>query len=381
MSGPPTDPELRATLARRAEPDGFLPFDRFMETALYAPGVGYYDRARSPFGPEGDFYTAARVHPAYAATVARRLIDVRRRLGGNSPFAFVDLGAGDGSLAAGVVRALGERQEANGIGVLLCDRAAAQRFASAEAVRAVAEPLGVGVQVASSIAEVGPVAGFVLAHELLDAQPARRLRWSGTDWRELGLRLEGDRWVGATRELLAPVALPPLPDLGPEDSGVVIEVSAAGEALLREVADHLVAGLLVVVDFGAEEGELIRGPRAGTTAAVRGHRTLASVEESPGQADLSTFVNFTRVRHAAAAAGLAAVAYRSQAEALGAWGLQEEADRALSRAHGAEEEVRVRLAIKNLLFGFGTFRVLELAPPNSARPLAEVSGSGTAERS
>jgi len=365
---PPPGPEILEALARRAEPDGFVPFDRYMDVALYGPGVGYYARPRSPFGPRGDFYTAPSVHPVFARTLARRVQEVERAVGGPGPFSVVDLGCGDGTLLCGLARALEPERKGEGPRYVAVDRAEARRSAALAEVRRCGAGIGDRARAVATLAEIGPVEGVVLAHELLDALPARRWRWDGLAWHELGVRIDH----GALREVEASAgrghATPSagLPTLTPEQAGTVAETSAAAEALVREVADHLVSGLLVVVDFGAEEGELLAGHPRGTLAAVRSHRTVASLLEAAGETDLSSFVNFSRVRAAAGRAGLVEVAYRSQAEALGAWGFGDELDRALRACASAEEEVRTRLAAKNLLFGFGAFRVLELAAPGRA---------------
>jgi len=234
-------------------------------------------------------------------------------------------------------------------------------------VEATARATGPRPLAAASLSDLGPVRGVVLAHELLDAQPARRLRWDGTAWVELGFRL-GERGLApAEAPQIAPVPPPPLPVLGPDEAGRILEVAPAAEGLIREVADHLEQGWLVIVDFGAEESELLARHPHGTLAGVRGHRSLPEPTAAPGEADLSTFVNFSRIRRAASAAGLTEVAFCSQAEALGAWGFSGELDRALGESRSPEEEVRVRLAAKNLLFGFTRFRVLELAAGVPAR--------------
>ncbi|MGI0054668.1 MAG: class I SAM-dependent methyltransferase, partial [Thermoplasmata archaeon] len=94
------DERLRA----RADPSGFVPFDRFMEEALYAPGAGFYARARSPLGPRGDFYTAAHVHPMYARTLAHRVRQAIDQLPIGRPVVIAEVGPGDGRLAAGMLR-------------------------------------------------------------------------------------------------------------------------------------------------------------------------------------------------------------------------------------------------------------------------------------
>jgi SAM-dependent MidA family methyltransferase len=85
--------------------------------------------------------------------------------------------------------------------------------------------------------------------------------------------------------------------------------------------------------------------------------------------DLSTFVNFSRIREAGRSSGLVELSFRSQAEALGAWGLPGLLEAALRESGNAEAKVRTQLAAKNLLFGFERFRALELAPPASAGSL------------
>jgi SAM-dependent MidA family methyltransferase len=354
------EPERVARVVERlrslADPSGFVPFDRFMDTALYAEGIGYYSAARSPLGLRGDFYTAAHVTPLFAATIAQRIRVARRELGADSPFRVVELGPGDGTLAAGVLRAL--TNESRGVEYTLVDRSAARAREAVDRTRAVAG--SIPVKVAGSLADDGPFAGVVLANEFLDAQPARRLRWDGTRWHELGVRVEPDRVVAAESDDVPPVPGAPLPV--PTEPEVTVEISPGSEAIVREIADHLTAGAAILIDYGLEETELLGGHPRGTLAAVRNHRSVPDPLEGPGTSDLSVFVNFSRVRAAARAAGLSELAYRSQAEALGAWGFPALLEAAVRTAGSSPEEVRVRLAAKNLLFGFDRFRVLELAP-------------------
>src|SRR3989344_9058812 len=45
---------------------GAIAFDRFMELALYAPGLGYYAAGKHKFGERGDFITAPELGPLFA---------------------------------------------------------------------------------------------------------------------------------------------------------------------------------------------------------------------------------------------------------------------------------------------------------------------------
>jgi SAM-dependent MidA family methyltransferase len=362
---PERNGDLRALLRSEADPDGFLPFDRYMEVALYAPGRGYYSRARSPLGPRGDFYTASSAHPLLVATWGEKVAALRAEFPRDRPFLVVEIGPGDGRLTEGVLAALGRSASGvGGVSAVLVERSAPLLAASLERVERTARPLGVPVHTRESVGSIGPFVGVVLAHELLDAQPVRRLRHQGDGWIELGVRFDGDRLLPSERPLRRPVEGPPLPSATPE--GNVVEFAPRAEALVREVADHLVAGRFLVADYGMEEGELLAGHPDGTLAAVRGHRSGWDPLEAPGVTDLSAFVNFTRLREVAARAGLRVLSDLRQADALGAWGFPRLLDQAIRSAGSEEAEVRVRLAAKNLLFGFDRFRILELAPAGPA---------------
>jgi SAM-dependent MidA family methyltransferase len=372
--GPPGERLSRLLrLAREgADANGFLPFDRWMDLVLYTEGLGFYARPRSPLGPGGDFYTAPHLHPLFAAAFAERVREVRDQLGHDRPFTLVEVGPGDGTLLAGMVAHLGPVLEpGHDVRVALVERSSRLRTAALARARHAAQPFGIHVSPVDSVSSLGPFEGVVVANELLDAQPVRRLRWSGTEWRELGVRLTASGIHADEGPLADPVPPPPLPPSPPK--GVVFEVSPTAEGLVREVADHLVAGVWLLDDYGMDEEELLSAHPEGTLATVRGHRSDSDPVAAPGESDLSTFVNWTRLRAVVRASGLEVLADRSQSEALGAWGFPRLFENAVAQAGSTEAEVRLRLSVKNLLFGFERFRVLELAPARVAERFRPVT--------
>lgn len=361
MAGRPVD-EARAQqvverLRSAAGPNGFLEFDRFQEISLYAAGVGYYEAHERTLGRSGDFYTAAHASPLFGATIARRVRDEIERLGRPARFRIAELGPGDGTLARDLLAALrlGEKSGTE-VEYLLVERSGALRARAVEALAS--SPFAGRVRASDSLGADGPFDGIVLANELLDAQPARRLRRTSSGWLEVGAQWDGRRFVEDERPPSRP-----LPEGLPDDvaPATLVEVSPAAEALVREVADALAAGSALLLDYGGTEEELVRGHAGGTLQAIRGHRVLDDPYDAPGFADLSTFVNFDRIRAAARRTGLGEVAYERQTEALARWGFEAALRDAVAAAANAEEEVRLRLGAKNLLFGFESFHVLELA--------------------
>ena len=355
--------KLRGLLLRSAEPDGFVPFDRFMEVALYGEGVGFYSRSDSPFGRAGDYYTAAHASPLFGRTIAERVRSALGNLPPGTPARVVEVGPGDGTLGEGVVRGLAAGpQIPEGVEYVLVERSPSLSRRGFERVSAAGEAVGMPVRPSEGIGADGPFRGVVLANELLDAQPVRRLRWNGREWQETGVRLADHELLSASKPCHQPVPPPELPTGLAE--GTVLEVSPMAEALVREVADHLVSGLCLFLDFGMDESELVSGHPSGTLAGVRKHRSVDDPLDDPGSSDLSAFVNFSRIRSVARSAGLHEIAFRRQGEALHAWGLPKFLEEAVRAAPSSEAKVRTHLAAKNLLFGFDRFYALELAPPS-----------------
>ncbi|HSW52561.1 MAG TPA: SAM-dependent methyltransferase, partial [Sulfuricaulis sp.] len=78
---------------------GWIPFSRYMETALYAPGLGYYAAGAMKFGAAGDFVTAPEMTPLFGRTLAQAIAPALQETGGE----VLELGAGSGQLAVDIL--------------------------------------------------------------------------------------------------------------------------------------------------------------------------------------------------------------------------------------------------------------------------------------
>ena len=83
---------IRAEIAAAG---GWIGFDRYMELALYAPGLGYYAAGARKFGETGDFVTAPEISPLFAQALAAQLAQIFEHV----PPRIVEFGAGTGALA------------------------------------------------------------------------------------------------------------------------------------------------------------------------------------------------------------------------------------------------------------------------------------------
>ncbi|HYB77708.1 MAG TPA: SAM-dependent methyltransferase, partial [Thermoplasmata archaeon] len=148
---------LRALLRGSADGDGFVPFDRFMEVALYGEGVGFYVREGSPFGRGGDYYTAAHASPLFGRTIAERIRSVAHALPEAVPFRVVEVGPGDGALAETVLKGLAEDPDLRErVEYVLVERSPPLASRAFERVAPAGNSAGVAVRVAGGVGADGP---------------------------------------------------------------------------------------------------------------------------------------------------------------------------------------------------------------------------------
>ncbi len=313
-----------AHLAERiAAAGGALPFDRYLEEVLYAPGLGYYSAGSRKLGAAGDFVTAPELSPLFARCLARPCAEVLARLGGGD---LLELGPGSGVLAAGLLEALAGL-DALPRRYLLLERSAELRERQ-QALLGERLPgaLAARVEWLEALPEPG-FRGVMLANEVLDAIPAQRFRkGAGGTVQEAAVGLEDGRlvwrWVAAPAPLRAEVAAIEA-DLGRAlEPGYCSELAPARSAWVRALGERLERGLLLLVDYGYPRAEYYHPERRdGTLMCHYRHRAHPDPLRFPGLQDISVHVDFTAVALAGREAGLDLAGYTTQAELLLACGL------------------------------------------------------------
>ena len=289
----------RETILDAIGDHGPISFAEYMELALYAEG-GYYEDP--PVGTEGDFVTSPHVHPVFGELLGHAIAELRTALGDPVPFRVAEVGAGDGTLAAQLIGALG----ADGLDYVAIERSPGARHAlSAIEDVTVRETLGT--------AALGGRPHLILAHELLDNLPFRRVRGTPDGPREVQIGLVGDRLVEVLAdpgEDLASVAA----SLGPDEETVVPDGALA---FVDEVAASLTRGYALLIDYGDI------GSPGGITHGYRGHRVVDDPLDMPGEADITAGVDIGTVAARAEVGGLTAFPIVTQHRALMALGFED----------------------------------------------------------
>ena len=306
--------EISAELKRviRAElraSGGWLDFARYMELALYAPGLGYYSAGSTKLGPSGDFVTAPELGDLLGRALARTL---RAELAELSSPLILELGAGSGALAAQILDAFFGRD----VSYLILEPSADLR----ERQRRALARFGARVAWLERLPEQ-PIAGAVIANEVLDALPVscfvkREARvvprgvvanGDGFAWAEGAERRDlADAVASLERALVAPLA-----------EGFKSEIALALPAWLASVAAALDRGCMLFVDYGLPRREYYHPQRSsGTLICHYRHRAHADPFLWPGLQDLSAWVDFSACADAARAAGLDVAGFTTQAQFL-----------------------------------------------------------------
>jgi len=160
------------------ENGGWLSFDRFMDLALYAPGLGYYSAGSTKLGPAGDFATAPEISSLFSQCVAQQCSEILSALPAGSNPEILEIGAGTGRMGADLLLELERLQtlpSQYGILEVSADLRARQQ------ARVAALPLHLRERVVwLDTLPIEPIAGVIVANEVLDALPCKRFLVNGS---------------------------------------------------------------------------------------------------------------------------------------------------------------------------------------------------------
>ncbi|HUG48779.1 MAG TPA: SAM-dependent methyltransferase [Candidatus Limnocylindria bacterium] len=363
----PGEPRLLELLRAEIEERGLLTFARFMQRALYEPGLGYYAASAQRPTRTGDFLTAPELHPVFGHSLARQLHEVWQRLEEPETLVLREYGAGRGALALSLLEGLRR------IDSPLLQRLRYQPLDLPAQLDALHDGLrAAGLEHVLSPA-ADPLVGCVLANEYLDALPVHRLVMREGRLRELYVGWESGRLMEVVGELSSPALSQWFEAADVElEEGQRAEVSLAMLDWLREVGTELERGYVLVLDYAAEPNELY-GPRRreGTLRAFRGQHVWGSVLEGVGRQDITAHLDLAALRRGAQRAGMQVLGQQSQAHFLLGCGLEEAmAEERARLGESWEEWLSLRGSVARLLDprALGGYAVVVLGRGVEGRP-------------
>jgi len=313
--------------------EGPLTLERYMAIALGHPRWGYYATG-SPVGARGDFVTAPEITQVFGELIGAWCVDLWQRMGMPEPIILCELGPGNGTLmadllrAARVVPAFGRAARLH-----LVETSAALRAIQARVLHGAAPHWHL------SLESVPPGPLLLVANEFLDALPIRQFERRADGWHERRVGLDAAGTLVYTCD-----PAPTRDELPDWPVGSVIERRPAARILARDLGRRLAAqgGAALFVDYGYFP------PAPGDTLqAVARHRRHDPLCD-PGGADLTAHVDFADFAQAAAAAGARVWGPLSQARFLEALGIESRMNR-LTAGQTAPQRSAIESGCRRLL--------------------------------
>lgn len=329
---------------------GHIPFSRFMERCLYAPGLGYYSAGSTKFGPAGDFITAPELGPLFATCVASAVAPVLQQLGPQADF--VEIGGGSGAFAETMLKRLLDLDALPARYAILEPSADLRERQRERLAQRLVPPVFELVEWLD-----GPPNeawdGVLFANEVIDALPTPRFTLRDGEVFEEHVALDGDgHFIRHDRPadalLVAGVRhVERYLDASFAD-GYRSELLPQLPYWIQAVMGGLRSGAMLFVDYGYPRREFYLPQRDdGTLRAFYRQQLHNNVYWLPGLQDLTASVDFTALAEAGTNAGFDLAGYSDQASFLLGNGLPERMQEVEERADEAAK-LRFRNEAKKL---------------------------------
>ena len=296
---------------------GSISFKRYMEMALYQPGLGYYVAGTHKLGAQGDFITAPEISPLYSQCIANQCAEILSKVGGG----VLELGAGSGIMAADILLEL-EKQNQLPEHYYILDLSPDLIQRQQQTLQMHAPHLLERVEWLSSLPT--EFNGVIIANEVLDAMPVSVFTQHEDNIYEHYVINENNKLLEQLKPANKKLKQQVLSLKIPEDATpYTSELNPNIEAWLKILSDSLKAGVILLVDYGYPRSEYYLPERnKGTLICHYQHLVNESPLYYPGLQDITASVDFTAVAEAADTAELSVAGFTSQAGFLANAGLE-----------------------------------------------------------
>ncbi|MGB9150305.1 MAG: class I SAM-dependent methyltransferase [Burkholderiales bacterium] len=318
VSFPPPSAEALAhsaklsALIRRdiVDRDGWIPFERYMQLALYAPGLGYYSAGAKKIGKDGDFVTAPEISALYGQSIARSAAEVIANTDGD----ILEFGAGSGRLAFDLLDELQRlRRLPRHYYILEVSADLRERQQSLLA----SLPTDVFSRIKWIDELFDAFSGLVIGNEVLDAMPTHLLVRTDNRICERGVAIELEHFVFHDRAVDRQSALFAAADKFDFPENYVSEINLAAQGFIASLGAMLQRGVLLMIDYGFSAAEYYHPQRSmGTLMCHYRHHAHNDPFYLPGLQDITSHVDFSAIAKAGQAAGLELIGFTSQAQFL-----------------------------------------------------------------
>jgi SAM-dependent MidA family methyltransferase len=285
-----------------ASQGGWLPFSRYMEIALYEPGMGYYSAGAHKLGAGGDFTTAPELSPLFGAAICSTLLPILEGLKDKGlPTQILEFGAGTGKLASSILSRLHDLNfSLDRYDIIEISPDLAQR--QQERISGLVQELKLSTKCHWLSELPTGFKGVILANEVIDAIPCDTIIYQNGFWYWHGVGFENGKLHWKTGLPVEQGLLPESLLSGHFSEGYVTELHMTADAWIRQIGKQLDTGLFLTFDYGFPESEYYHPQRLeGTLMAHHRHHAIQDPFHLPGLCDLTTHVEWSQIARSALA--------------------------------------------------------------------------------
>jgi SAM-dependent MidA family methyltransferase len=370
-------------------PQQKVPFTAFMDWALYAPELGYYAAQRQKIGAGGDFVTSPHLGADFGELLAEQFLDLWVSLKRPRAFQVVEMGAGQGLIAADVLGYLRDRSAPSAHLSSDPDYAAfwdALEYIIIEKVpvliaeqRHKLKPFAADHKITWKTWQEIPhqsITGCFFSNELVDAFPVHRIEIQAGKVKEVfvAVAIQPEPATSSLdpvqfTEVVAELSTPALQhylenlnlDIASYPDGYRSEINLAALDWLTTISQKLLYGYVLTIDYGYTAAQYYSPQRHQGT--LRCYYQQAHHEDpywAIGQQDITAHVNFTALERQGTQLGLRNISYVQQGLFLMALGLGDRLNLNAASAANFMDILRRREALHGLIspLGLGGFGVL-----------------------
>ena len=323
---------------------GAVSFQKYMELALYAPGLGYYAAGSAKLGEEGDFITAPEISPLFSQALANAIIPAL-----DSEQVILEVGAGLGRMAADILVYL-QQQNKLPKEYWILELSADLRERQKVTIESTVPELINKVKWLDELPE--RFSGVIVANELLDAMPVQLFQKKENDINEINVVWRDDKFSFQLKSSFDERLVHRVKNIEIElerkfDTGYISEINFAAEDWIKSIAERLQQGVIILIDYGFPRHEYYHAQRnQGTLMCHYRHRTHPDAFIYPGLQDITAHVDFTAMADAALEANMQVIGYTNQVSFLMGAGLLELA--ALNDESEVQQQIELASQIKKL---------------------------------
>lgn len=298
---------LQAIIANEiAAAGGIIPFQRYMELALYYPGLGYYSNPLFKFGAQGDFVTAPLISNLFGHLIARQFNELFS-FGANSNI--LEFGAGNGKLATDILASIGDQIEHYYILEISADLQHWQRETLASKV-----PYHLDKVIwLNALPE--KFDGVIVANEVLDAIPCELFKLDSNGACGVGVAIDNNNGGFIYRDYqLTAASASYVKNLQLDYNAYQSEIHLSALGFTKSIAKMLQTGAILLIDYGYGAREYYQADRKhGTLRGFHRQQVLDNILVYPGLIDITTSVNWSAIANAAIAENCDFIGYTNQA--------------------------------------------------------------------